>query len=77
MDFSIKFDTFNSGWSIVYVNGSKVIISKEEFYFTLKIYFLIANSPDPDEMPHSASFHLGYHCLNFFYGFPLYRGLKT
>ena len=25
--------------------------------------FVIANSADPDEMPHYAAFHLGLHCL--------------
>ena len=27
MEFSIKFDTVKSGWSIIYIKGSKVIIS--------------------------------------------------
>ena len=25
--------------------------------------FILANSADPDEMPHHAAFHLGLHCL--------------
>ena len=28
MEFPIKFDTVKSGWSIVYIEGSQVIISK-------------------------------------------------
>ena len=28
MEFSIKLDTIKSGWSIVYIEGSQVIISK-------------------------------------------------
>ena len=27
------------------------------------IFFLLANSVDPDEMPHYVAFHLGLHCL--------------
>ena len=56
MDFSIKFDAVKSGWSIVYIEGSQGIISQN-----LKIDFVLANSADPDEMPHS--YHLGLHCL--------------
>ena len=29
----------------------------------MKINFILANSADPDEMPHSVPFHLGFHCL--------------
>ena len=56
MEFPIKFDTVKSGWSVVYIEGSQVIIS-------LKIDFVLANSEDPDEMPHYAAIHLGLHCL--------------
>ena len=31
MNFSIKFDTFRSGWSIEYIERSKVIISKKSY----------------------------------------------
>ena len=30
MEFSIKFDTVESGWSIIYIEGSHVIISKKK-----------------------------------------------
>ena len=30
---------------------------------TLFILNALANSGDPDEMPHKAAFHLGLHCL--------------
>ena len=62
MECSIKFDTVRSGWSIVYIEGSQVIISKKYLSF-LKINFVLAKSADPDEMPHYAAFHLGLHCL--------------
>ena len=29
MEFPIKFDTVKSGWSIVYIEGSQIIISKK------------------------------------------------
>ena len=32
-------------------------------FLSLKIVFVIANSVNPDEMPHYAAFHLGVHCL--------------
>ena len=32
-------------------------------FISLKIFFFLANSVDPDEMPHCATFHLGRHCL--------------
>ena len=31
--------------------------------FSSKINFVLANSADPDEMPHSTAFRLGLHCL--------------
>ena len=32
-------------------------------FMSLKIVFVLANSTDPDEMPHFAAFYLGLHCL--------------
>ena len=53
-----------SGWSIIYIEGSKVIIFKKKIVFlSVKINFVLANSADPDEMPHKAAFHQGLHCL--------------
>ena len=34
------------------------------YIFSLKIEFVLANSADPDEMPHKAAFHLGLQCLS-------------
>ena len=43
---------------------SLVIISPNNIVFlSLNIDFGLANSGDPDEMPHYAEFHLGLHCL--------------
>ena len=43
-----EFDTVKSGLSIVYIEGSHVIVSNK----SLKIDFGLENSADPDEMPH-------------------------
>ena len=53
--YSIKFDTDKSGWSILCIEGSQVIVSKK--------YFVLANSAYPDEMLPYVAFHLGLHCL--------------
>ena len=36
---------------------------KKIVFYSLTINFVLANSADPDEMPHYAAFHLGLHCL--------------
>ena len=67
MEFPIKFDTVKSGWSIIFIEGSQVIIFRKILYynvFSLKINFVLPNSADPDELPHYAAFHLGLHCLS-------------
>ena len=65
MGISIKLQTIKSGWSIVYFEGPKVIISKKDIVFhPLKIDFVLANSSGPDEMLHYAVFYLGLHCLS-------------
>ena len=71
MDFSIKLHSIKSGWFIVYIKESQVIISKNIVFLSLKIDSVLANSADPNEMPHYAAFHLGLHCLpkNLFRGF--------
>ena len=62
--FSIKLHKIKSWWSIVYIEGSRVIISKEKnVFFSLKMDFVLANSAVHDEMLHYAAFHLGIHCL--------------
>ena len=52
------------GCSIVYIQGSKVYnFQIKTVIFSLKFIFILANSVDPDEMPHDVAFHLGLHCL--------------
>ena len=63
-DFSTKFDIVKSGWSVVYIEGSHVVISKCIVFLSLKTDFAVANSADPEEMPHHVAFHLGFHCLH-------------
>ena len=50
------------GWSIVYIEGLQVIISKK-CYISQKIDFVLANSADPDETLHDLAFHQGLHCM--------------
>ena len=50
MEFSIEQHTIKSGWScysIVYIEGAQVIISKKK-NISMKIDFVLANSADPD-----------------------------
>ena len=63
MEFSIKLHTIKSKWSIVYIEGSRVIISKNILFLSMKIEFVLANSTDPEEMSHHVAFLLGLHCL--------------
>ena len=34
-----------------------------DVFLSLKVVLILANSKDPDEMQHTAAFHLGLHCL--------------
>ena len=64
MEFSIKLHTIYSGWSIVYNEESQGNdFTKNILFLSLKMDFVLANSADPDEMPHCVAFHLGLHCL--------------
>ena len=45
------------GRSIVYIKRSQVIISKQIIFLSLKIFCVLANGEDPDEIPHSVAFH--------------------
>ena len=63
--FSIKFDTFKSGWSIVYIEGSQFMI-KNKYLRSLKIDFALTNSTGTDEMSPSVVFHLGLGICPFF-----------
>ena len=58
-------------WSIVYIEGSQVIISIAFLY--LKNDLVLATSTDPDEMLHHVAFHLGLHCLPKY----LFRGFQS
>ena len=64
MEFSIKLHTTKSGWSIVHIEESQIIISKKYCISISKNDFVLANSADPDEMPQYAAFHQGFHWLS-------------
>ena len=63
MEFTIMFDMVASGWSIIYTEGSQVIISRKYYISFSENRFALVNSADPVEMPHYAAFHLGLHSL--------------
>ena len=44
------------------IESSKVKMFRE-YCISLKIDFFLANSADPDKMPHYAAFYLGLYCL--------------
>ena len=46
----MKFDNNKSGWSIVYTGYNFKISPKNIVFLSLKIYFVLANSADSDEM---------------------------
>ena len=57
-DFSIQVDT--KSMSIVRSKKLQVYISNCDVFMSFKVFFFIlANSVDPDEMPHNVVFHLG------------------
>ena len=47
----------------IILRGHKFKFQENIVIFSLKIDFVLVNSADPDEMPHSAAFHQGLHCL--------------
>ena len=57
-DSSFWFDTINFRWSIIYIEGSQVIISNRIVLFSLQIIIVLTISVDPDEMQHNVVFHL-------------------
>ena len=63
MDSSFWYEAINLGWPSVYIEGLQVIISRKNIFISLKCVLILANSVDPDEMPHHAAFHLGLHCF--------------
>ena len=59
IDFHIIIDRISMYLPILYFKGSQVKISIHCPWS----FFILANSADPDEMPHYAAFHLGLHYL--------------
>ena len=62
MDFPIQIDAIMFGFYIVYFKGSQIDISVRQSKI-MRIAFILENSTDPDEMPHSVTFYLGLHCF--------------
>ena len=40
-------------------------------FWSEDVFFILAYSADPVEMPHYTAFHLGLHCLQRVYFYPL------
>ena len=59
MNYPIHIETKSMDLSILYFKG----FLNSNIFQALKIAFILANSVDPDEMPHYAAFHQGFHCL--------------
>ena len=74
MDYQIHFYT-SMELSILYFifRGCQRYFPWNDVFLSLKIVFILANSADPDEMPHYAAFHLGLHCLPKY----LYTGIQN
>ena len=60
MSSSFWIDAVILKWSIVKIKESQVTISKLNCNFFSEDHFGLANSLDPDEMPHYAAFNLGH-----------------
>ena len=66
-------------WSacIVYIEGLPVIISKIYYISSIEDWFVLANSADPDDLPHYAAFNLSLHYLSSYrLGVSVITGLK-
>ena len=61
MDYSLHIYTICMEKSILYFKGLPARHSIK--FLSLKIVFILENSAGPYEMPPSAVFHLGLHCL--------------
>ena len=56
MEFSIKFETFKSGWSIIYILRGQRLSFPKNVFLSLKIDIVLANYADPDEKSHHMAF---------------------
>ena len=61
--FSMKFYIVKSGWSISFIEGSQVKISKNIIFLPLKIKFVLENSAHPGVMLNYATFDLSLYCF--------------
>ena len=77
MEYSIKLHTIKSEWSIVYIEGSQVTISKNSCISFSEGRFCLANCADRDEMPLYVTFHLGLHFTSSLLPMYVFRGLQS
>ena len=62
MDFNIHIDTISMGLPIIHFKGSQNFLNYDIF-LSLKFVLALANSADPDERQHYATFHLSLYYL--------------
>ena len=63
MNSSFWIDANKLGMVHCIIQGVTGLFSKQHCSFSLEIIFVLANSVDPDEMPHYAAFNLNLLCL--------------
>ena len=71
--FDCFFEDFNCLFTQIRCLSRVLYKSKNIVFFCLKIFFTFTNSADPDEMQHSAAFHLGLQCLQKY----LFKGFQN
>ena len=74
IEFSIKLQIIKPGWSITYIEGSQVIISKNIVFLTLKIDFIVTTVQTLVKCGISSGPSLFAKVPAK--GFPIYKGLK-
>ena len=47
----------------MYLGVTDYNFQKYIVFLSLQVDYVLANSADPDEMPHYAAFHVGLYCL--------------
>ena len=63
MDSSFWFETINLRRSIVFIRGHRLFFPNKIIFLYLKIFYVLANGVDPDEMLFSVAFHQSFHSL--------------
>ena len=49
------------------LKGNRLKFLNFNMFLSMKTVFILANSADPDDMPHYVAFHLDLHCLSTYW----------